>query len=202
MRTERTFGTGTVFTLLALAAGAGLGSVSAGEDPWWQAPDAFVQISDPYVVEGAPAVFTVRVPDRLPFAVRWQYRTEDESATAGSDYTAMQGTLAFAIGEREKRIPVPTLADGTVEPIPEFFTLELTNLEIAPDGATWEYPSYLPGVPDYTVAIGTIRDAGQPLDVPVSPNDDTVPAVPSTDGAIFTPLNPVDSSANDNKDGE
>jgi len=180
---------------------AGLGSVSAGENSWHQATDAYVHINDPYVAEGAAAVFTIRVPEKLPFAVRWQYRTEDVSATAGSDYTAVQGTLAFAIGEREKQITVPTLVDDTVESVPEFFTLELTNLETSADGGTWEYPSYIPGVPDYTVATGTIRDAGQPLDVLVPPDDDTVPVVPPTDGANFTPLNSVDSNGDDGKGG-
>ena len=210
MRTEKTYwgpqrSVGTGLAVLALAAGtylAGLGSVPAGENSWHQATDAYVQISDPYVVEGAAAVFTIRVPEKLPFAVRWQYRTEDTTATAGSDYTAVSGTLAFAIGEREKRITVPTRVDDTVEPIPEFFTLELTNLETSADGGTWEYPSYIPGVPDYTVATGTIRDAGQPLDVLAAPDDDTAPVAPPTGGVIFTPLNPVDSSGDDNKDGD
>ena len=200
---QRSVGTG--LTVLALAAGtylAGLGSVSAGENSWMEAPDAYVQISDPKVTEGAPAVFTIRVPDNLPFAVRWQYHTEDTTATAGSDYTAVQGTLQFAIGEREKRITVPTLVDDTVELISEFFTLVLANVEIAPDGTTWEYPSYIPGVPDYTVATATIRDAGQPLDVLATPDDDTVPVAPPTGGVIYTPLNPVDSSDDDKKEGE
>ncbi|MCY4318018.1 MAG: hypothetical protein OXE76_02275 [Alphaproteobacteria bacterium] len=190
----------TLLTGLLLAAGAGLGSVAAGENPWWQASNAYVQMNDPNVTEGVPAVFTIRVPEKLPFAVRWQYRTEDASATAGSDYTAVQGTLAFAIGEREKQITVPTRVDDTVEPVPEWFILELTNLETSADGATWEYPSYIPGVPDYAVTTGTIRDAGQSLDVLVPPDDDTVPVVPPTDGANLMPLNSVDSHGDDNKE--
>ncbi len=93
---------------LLLAADAGLGSVSAGENSWWQASNAHIQMNDPNVTEGVPAVFTIRVPEKLPLAVRWQYRTEDASATAGSDYTAVQGILQFDIGEREKQITVPT----------------------------------------------------------------------------------------------
>ena len=192
----------TLLTGLLLAAGAGLGSVAAGENPWWQASNAYVQMNDPNVTEGVPAVFTIRVPEKLPFAVRWQYRTEDASATAGSDYTAVQGILQFDIGEREKQVTVPTQADDTVELAPEFFVLELTHLETSTDGVTWEYPSYIPGVPDYKVATGTIRDAGQPLDVLASPDDDTGPVVPPTGGVIFTPLNPVDSSGDDNKEDE
>ncbi len=80
--------------------------------------------------------------------------------------------------------------------------MELTQLETSADGVTWEYPSYIPGVPDYKVATGTIRDANLPLDVLVPPDDDTVPVAPPTNGANFTPLNPVDSSGDDNKEGE
>ena len=43
------------------------------------------------------------------------YTTADETATAGSDYTAMSGTLVFAAGETAKTISVPVLDDAIHE---------------------------------------------------------------------------------------
>jgi len=38
-----------------------------------------------------------------------QYATNDNTATAGSDYTATSGTLTFAEGESTKTISIPIL---------------------------------------------------------------------------------------------
>ena len=54
------------------------------------------------------------------------YRTQDGTATAGSDYTLMSGTLTFAPGEDEKTVSVP-IADDTVEDSGETLTLVLSN---------------------------------------------------------------------------
>lgn len=44
------------------------------------------------------------------------YSTEDETATAGADYTAVSGTLVFADGETSKTFSVPVANDGITEP--------------------------------------------------------------------------------------
>ena len=54
------------------------------------------------------------------------YRTQDGTATAGSDYTLMSGTLTFAPGQNEKTVSVP-IADDTVEDSGETLTLVLSN---------------------------------------------------------------------------
>jgi len=59
------------------------------------------------------------------------YTTADGSASAGSDYTAQNGTLSFAPGETAKTVLVPIADDASKEP-PESFTLSLGN----PVGAT------------------------------------------------------------------
>jgi len=54
------------------------------------------------------------------------YATSDGSASAGSDYTAVSGTVTFPTGSTTQTIAVPILGDTTVE-ASETFTLNLTN---------------------------------------------------------------------------
>ena len=67
------------------------------------------------------------------------YRTADGTATAGSDYTAVNGTLTFAPGETRKTVNVPIL-DDNVEDSGETFFVELSN----PSGASL-MPGYTKG---------------------------------------------------------
>lgn len=59
------------------------------------------------------------------------YATADGTATAGSDYTAVSGTLTFASGETSKTIVVPLVNDNVYEGN-KTFTLTLSN----PSGGT------------------------------------------------------------------
>ncbi|WPC40213.1 Calx-beta domain-containing protein [Clostridium sp. JS66] len=54
------------------------------------------------------------------------YATSNVTATAGSDYTATSGTLAFAAGETSKTITVPILDDAVYEGN-ETFKISLSN---------------------------------------------------------------------------
>jgi Ca2+-binding RTX toxin-like protein len=54
------------------------------------------------------------------------YATADGSATAGSDYTAVDGTLTFAPNETEQEVRVPITGDGAIEPNESFF-VNLSN---------------------------------------------------------------------------
>ncbi|MGI9212832.1 MAG: Ig-like domain-containing protein, partial [Methylococcaceae bacterium] len=54
------------------------------------------------------------------------YATLDGTATAGSDYTAVSGTLSFAPGETSKTVSIPVLGDTTVENN-ETFQVQLSN---------------------------------------------------------------------------
>ena len=65
-----------------------------------------------------------------------RYATANGTATAGSDYTAVNGTLTFAAGETRKTVQVP-IRDDNVEDSGDVFYLVLSN----PTGASLE-PSY------------------------------------------------------------
>ncbi|GEM_PF-1426812 len=54
-----------------------------------------------------------------------QYATADDSAKAGQDYVATNGTLAFAVGETEKSFSVNLINDSLHE-LPETFTVRLS----------------------------------------------------------------------------
>jgi hypothetical protein len=55
------------------------------------------------------------------------YTTANGTATAGSDYTAVSGTLQFNVGETTKTLAVPILNDAVIESA-EAFTLTLSSL--------------------------------------------------------------------------
>ena len=56
------------------------------------------------------------------------YATADGSAKAGSDYTAVSGTLSFAAGQTSKTVSVPISDDSNPEPNKSFtFTLSAPN---------------------------------------------------------------------------
>ena len=59
--------------------------------------------------------FAVTLNRAAAHAVSVDYATEDDTATAGSDYTATSGTLTFAAGETAKTVSVPVLDDAVDE---------------------------------------------------------------------------------------
>lgn len=66
------------------------------------------------------------------------YSTEDDTATAGSDYTSTSGTLTFNVGDTTKTISVPVNGDELIEGN-EAFSLNLSgitgNAELVDDSA-------------------------------------------------------------------
>lgn len=48
-------------------------------------------------------------------AITINYTTADDTATAGSDYTATGGTLTFAAGVTSQAITVPVVGDSRYE---------------------------------------------------------------------------------------
>ena len=80
-------------------------------------------------------------PSALPVTVRW--RTSDDGAIAGADYTASEGVVSIPAGLRDARVAVPLLDDRLDEP-DETFTVELSE----PTGVTLAN----------TRAVGTILD--------------------------------------------
>ena len=118
---------------------------SSSRDPAYHdliLPDVVVvedeRADDAGALSVADAEATEGVDTKLDFVVKlhrrpsrdWEatvdYRTQDGTATAGSDYTLMSGTLTFAPGEDEKTVSVP-IADDTVEDNGEALTLVLSN---------------------------------------------------------------------------
>jgi Ca2+-binding RTX toxin-like protein len=73
-----------------------------------------------------PMSFTVTLGKATPLRVSVTYATADGTATAGPDYTATSGTLAFAPGETSKTVAVPIVGDIAGEP-DETFTLTLSQ---------------------------------------------------------------------------
>ncbi|NOZ94036.1 MAG: hypothetical protein GXP47_04745, partial [Acidobacteria bacterium] len=68
----------------------------------------------------------VHLSEQAGVDVTVDYATSDDTAVAGSDYTAQAGTLTFAPGETEKTISIPILADSEAE-LPESFDITLSN---------------------------------------------------------------------------
>jgi subtilisin family serine protease/subtilisin-like proprotein convertase family protein len=103
------------------------------EDP--TPPQPTLSINDVTVVEGNSgttlAEFTVTLVNGTGSLVTVQYATANDTATAGSDYTAVSGTLSFSGGTTTRTIQVPILGD-LVDEIDERFFVNLSN----PVGAT------------------------------------------------------------------
>ncbi|HEX2061056.1 MAG TPA: ELWxxDGT repeat protein, partial [Thermoanaerobaculia bacterium] len=95
-------------------------STALGREPWAfpLAPSA-VSIDDARVTEGnagtSIARFTVTRSGDTSASATIAFTTADGSATAGEDYVAASGVLAFAAGESVKTIDVTIHGDTTVE---------------------------------------------------------------------------------------
>jgi len=117
---------GAIFLLSGCGGGA---STSAS------AVVAALTVANASVVEGNAGttnlVFTVTSSIAATNTIAVTYATVDGTATAGSDYTATNGTLNIAIGATSGTVTVPVLGDTAIE-ADETFTLVLT----APANAT------------------------------------------------------------------
>ncbi|MYE02650.1 MAG: hypothetical protein F4Y03_15515, partial [Alphaproteobacteria bacterium] len=89
---------------------------------------AALSVADARATEGADeaVAFAVTLSRAAAGVVTVDYATADGTATAGTDYTASRGTLAFAPGERAKTIAVAVLDDAHDEG-EETLTLTLSN---------------------------------------------------------------------------
>ena len=84
-------------------------------------------VADATAEEGRPLRFTVKLERALPDKrVTMNYATEDGTAKAGEDYTAVSGSLTFAPGKTERVVEVPTL-DDPLDEGSETFTLRLSG---------------------------------------------------------------------------
>jgi hypothetical protein len=115
------------------------------------------------VILDSPAAFTVMV----------DYQTEDDSASAGADYTASSGTLTFAPGQTSQMFTVPIINDSADESN-EQLTLRLDNpvnatlgaqatavlLIIDDDPAVGCWQNIPPGEPNIGAPNGIIAEIG------------------------------------------
>lgn len=94
------------------------------------------------------AVFTIGLSQASAQPVTVQYATASGTALAGSDYTAVSGTVTFAPGETSRTVSVPVVRDLVLEST-ESFTLELSN----PSGATLDDASGVATIQDDDSAV-------------------------------------------------
>ena len=131
----------------AIQAGQGIGTILDDDTP-------ALSIGNVSITEGnsgsTNAMFTVTLTPVSGQPVTVSYATANGTATAGSDYTAVSGTLTFAAGVTTQTISVPVSGD-TLPEANETFTVTLST----PVNATIQVAQ----------AIGTILD------------DDTLPVL-------------------------
>jgi hypothetical protein len=91
------------------------------------APPPEVRVGDAVVTEGnsGTAIVNVIVSLNKPATevTTVTYTTANGSATAGSDYVAVTGSVTFAVGESSKSIAIAITGDTTYEPNETFFVL-------------------------------------------------------------------------------
>ena len=76
------------------------------------------------------ATITVNLSAAISETATVDYATSDGTATKGSDYTAVTGTLTFGAGETSQSFDVPIIDDSDIED-PETINLALSNSSIA-----------------------------------------------------------------------
>ncbi|MCK6623352.1 MAG: InlB B-repeat-containing protein, partial [Calditrichia bacterium] len=95
-----------------------------------QGTGAYLSINDVEVTEGnsgsVNAVFTVTRSGGAGISFTVNYATADSTATAGSDYTSVSGTLSFSGSTTTRTITVPVLGETLIEP-DEYFLVNLSN---------------------------------------------------------------------------
>ena len=113
-------------------------SVSGGDYDGASADDVVVTITETDTVElsiaGESAAedagsisFTVSLNTESSDAVTVAWTTDDGTATAGDDYTAVSGTLTFSPGETLSQTITVTIADDQIDEADETFTVTLSD---------------------------------------------------------------------------
>jgi chitinase len=101
----------------AIARAAGTATIRNDDSP-------ALSIGDVTVAEGnsgaTSAVFAVSLSPPAPFPVSVSYATANGTAKAGTDFTALTGSLTFAPGQTRKTIAVGVAGDTRVEPTETF----------------------------------------------------------------------------------
>jgi hypothetical protein len=94
-----------------------------------------VAVDFPSVVDGSggattPVTFTITRTGSLSGSLTVNWTTADDTAIAGTNYTAASGTVTFADGQATQTVTVNTLDDGIIDPNLDF------KLIVTPSGGT------------------------------------------------------------------
>jgi secreted trypsin-like serine protease len=89
-------------------------------------PESSLSAEDGAGTEGGSAAVTVRRAGTTRKTVTVDFATVDGTATSGSDFWGMAGTLVFEPGDRTQRILIPLFGDGEAEGN-ETFTVQLSS---------------------------------------------------------------------------
>ncbi|XP_046900128.1 sodium/calcium exchanger 1a isoform X2 [Hypomesus transpacificus] len=84
---------------------------------------------------GTVALNVVRRGGDLTNTISVEYRTEDGTANAGSDYEFTEGTVVFKPGETEKEIRIDIIDDDIFEE-DEHFLVHLSNVKVISEGTS------------------------------------------------------------------
>ena len=149
--------------VLADAASATAGVLDDDDEP-------LLTIADARGAESAGSLtFTVTLSAASARPVTVDWATADGTATAGTDYTANDGKLTFAVGATERTVTVAIEDDGLDEADSEAFRVELTgavNAQGSPSATgTIEDDD---ATPVLAVAGGTVAEGGGSLDLTVT----------------------------------
>uniref|UniRef100_A0A3Q2G2L1 Solute carrier family 8 member 1a n=2 Tax=Cyprinodon variegatus TaxID=28743 RepID=A0A3Q2G2L1_CYPVA len=94
---------------------------------------------------GSVVLNVVRRGGDLTSTVCVDYRTEDGTANAGSDYQFTEGTVVFKPGETEKEIRIDIIDDDIFEE-DEHFLVHLTNVRVISNGANDHKMNHVDGL--------------------------------------------------------
>ncbi len=129
---------------------------------------ASLTINDPSVTEGDSGSvnldFTVtRSGDDTLSEITVAYTTSNNTATAGIDYMATNGTVTIASGQTTATISVPVLGDTNVEPNEQLFVnlTGITNVT-GPTATLAAQTDFTTGTRPSSVAIGDLNGDGRP----------------------------------------
>ena len=125
---------------------------------------SLISIASVTIVEGNTgtqnAAVTVNVSEPHSNAVSVDYSTAAGSATAGTDYKTVSGTLTFAKNEMSKTILIPVVGDLITTAISLWVVREARAL-----GAPWHLTARMLGNVAVDGVVGLVPVAGDAFDV-------------------------------------
>lgn len=72
-----------------------------------------IQVNSATVFQGTPADFTLSLSEAYQSDIEVTYNTQNDTAVAGTDYTASSGTVVIPAGQTSTTIAVPVLRSGS-----------------------------------------------------------------------------------------